>query len=101
MSKSDKSAKACINLLDDSDVIRMKIRKAKTDALGKITYDPLNRPELANLLKIYAALEGIPAGKVTQLFEDDNMFSFKEKLSNKIIDRVCPIGDKTKDLCLN
>ena len=40
-----------------------------------------------NLLSIYAAFEGIDVQKVDQLFEGDNMFSFKEKLSNKIIDR--------------
>ena len=59
MSKSDKSALACINLIDDSEMIRAKVRKAKTDSLGKITFDPENRPDLANLLSIYGALEGI------------------------------------------
>ena len=28
------------------------------------------------------------------------MFSFKEKLSDKLVDKICPIGDKTLDLCL-
>ena len=27
------------------------------------------------------------------------MFSFKEKVSNKLIDRVCPIGEKALNLC--
>lgn len=64
MSKSDKNLKSCINLVDDSEVIRLKIRKAKTDSLGTIKYDPDARPELANLLRIYAAIEGIQVGKV-------------------------------------
>jgi len=34
MSKSDKSKKACINLIDDPEMIRIKIQKAKTDSLG-------------------------------------------------------------------
>ena len=59
MSKSDTSKLACINLIDDPDMIRAKIRKAKTDSLGKITYDPIERPEVANLLRIYSALAGI------------------------------------------
>ena len=29
------------------------------------------------------------------------MFSFKEKLSNVIINKICPIGEKTLDLCDN
>ena len=27
------------------------------------------------------------------------MFSFKEKLSNKLIDKVCPIGERALELC--
>lgn len=34
MSKSDKSRKACINIIDDPEMIRLKVRKAKTDSLG-------------------------------------------------------------------
>ena len=86
--------------MDDSETIRLKIKKAKTDSLGTITYEPSERPELSNLLRIYAAIEGIPVNKVCQLFEQDNMFSFKEKLSDKLIDKICPIGDKTLDLCV-
>ena len=63
MSKSDKSVKGVINLTDDSDSIRLKIRKATTDSLGLIKYDPINRPEVANLLRIYSAIEGIDVNK--------------------------------------
>ena len=99
MSKSDTSKLACINMIDDPDMIRAKIRKAKTDSLGAITYDPAERPEVANLLRIYAALEGIDPRKAPQVFEGDNMFAFKEKLSNKLIDKVCPIGERALELC--
>lgn len=37
MSKSDPSKKACINLIDDPEMIRLKIQKAKTDSLGKVS----------------------------------------------------------------
>ena len=63
MSKSDKSQRACINLIDDPEMIRLKIKKAKTDSQGSISYEPQNRPELANLLRIFSALEGIPVEK--------------------------------------
>jgi tryptophanyl-tRNA synthetase len=64
MSKSDLSKLACINLIDDPEMIRMKVRKAKTDSLGAIGYDTENRPEVSNLLRIYAALEGVDPKKV-------------------------------------
>ena len=101
MSKSDTSKLSCINLIDDPDMIRVKVRKAKTDSEGKLTYDQERRPEVANLLRIYAALEGIPVEKTPQIFEDDNMFQFKEKLSNKLIDKLCPIGERAMELCEN
>ena len=63
MSKSDISRLACINLIDDSEIIKTKIRKAKTDSLGEITYDPKERPEVANLLRIYGAVAGIAPDK--------------------------------------
>jgi len=50
-------------------------------------------------LSIYAALEGVDVKKLDKLFENDNMFSFKEKLSNKIIDKICPIGERAQKLC--
>jgi tryptophanyl-tRNA synthetase len=59
MSKSDVSKLSCINLIDDSEMIRAKIRKAKTDSLGAITYEPNERPEVANLLRIYSSLTGM------------------------------------------
>lgn len=63
MSKSDTSKLSCINLIDDPEMIRLKIKKAKTDSLGTITYQPDERPELANLLRIYSAVEGIDVKK--------------------------------------
>ena len=63
MSKSDTSRLSCVNLIDDPEIIKTKIRKAKTDSLGAITFDPENRPEVANLLRIYGAVAGIPPHK--------------------------------------
>ena len=99
MSKSDVSKLACINLIDDSEMIRQKIKKAKTDSLGTITYEPDLRPELSNLLRIYSAIEGIDVTKSPQLFTEDNMFSFKEKLANKLVDKICPIGERAMQMC--
>jgi tryptophanyl-tRNA synthetase len=40
MSKSEESARSRINLIDDEEMIKEKIKRAKTDSLGAITYDP-------------------------------------------------------------
>src|SRR5689334_20894205 len=58
MSKTDESDASRINLTDDADAIASKIRKAKTDPapLPASATDLEGRPEAANLINIYAAL---------------------------------------------
>jgi tryptophanyl-tRNA synthetase len=58
MSKSDPSPRSKINLSDSADEIKQKITKAKTDSIMGITWDPQQRPEVANLLQIFSALSG-------------------------------------------
>jgi tryptophanyl-tRNA synthetase len=48
MSKSDPSDQSRINLSDDDDTIISKFKKAKTDSIAEITYEPEKRPEIAN-----------------------------------------------------
>ncbi|HKF70269.1 MAG TPA: tryptophan--tRNA ligase, partial [Stellaceae bacterium] len=58
MSKSDTSDYSRLNMTDDADTIRQKIRKAKTDPapMPATAAECEARPEAANLLGIYAAL---------------------------------------------
>jgi tryptophanyl-tRNA synthetase len=62
MSKSEPSDMSRINLMDDTDAIADKIKRAKTDMLPA---PPANleelaaRPEVDNLVGIYAALAGV------------------------------------------
>lgn len=58
MSKSDRNQKGVIYLTDDQGTIRQKVSKAVTDSKGGVQFKE-DRPELANLLKIYATLKNI------------------------------------------
>jgi tryptophanyl-tRNA synthetase len=55
MSKSSPDVQSRIILTDDFSQIRSKVRSAVTDSEIGITYDPINRPGVANLLTILAA----------------------------------------------
>ena len=46
-------------------------------------------------------MEGVSVKKVDELFTEDNMASFKTKLANKIIDKICPIGESAMRMCAN
>ena len=52
MSKSSVNPKSRILLSDGKDEIEMKIRKAVTDSDTHISYDPMRRPGISNLLTI-------------------------------------------------
>ena len=98
MSKSDPSDNSRINLTDDADVIAKKIRKAKTDA-GVIPghIDELkDRPEVANLVGIYAALSGQTDAGVLSEYEGQGFGVFKPALADLAVEKMTPITDLMK-----
>ena len=92
MSKSDSSDFSRINMSDDAGLIRKKIRKAKADDIEGITYDPIKRPEISNLMDIYCGITGINPEEA-QLNKMNNS-EFKETLSSALIEKICPIHEK-------
>ena len=100
MSKSDPSDLSRINLTDDADSIAKKIRKAKTDP------DPLphapqglaQRPEAANLVGIYAALNDSTAEAVLLDFGGRQFADFKRALIDLAVARLSPLAGEMKRL---
>jgi tryptophanyl-tRNA synthetase len=98
MSKSDASDYARINLTDDADMIALKIRKAKSDAIAGMGYDPEARPEAANLLSIYAALEGMTPQEAGERHADKDFSSFKHLLAELAVTNLAPITRRMREL---
>ena len=100
MSKSDESDYSRINLKDDKDLINQKIKKAKTDAapVPRSAKELKNRDEAANLMSIYANINSVSMEEVFTEFGGKNFSTFKSKLSESIIERICPIGKEIKRL---
>jgi tryptophanyl-tRNA synthetase len=100
MSKSDKSDYSRINLKDDKDLIDQKIKKAKTDTapIPSTVNELKNRYEASNLISIYASINSIDIDQVLNEFGGKNFSTFKNKLSESIIERICPIGKEVKKL---
>lgn len=78
MSKSDRSEKSRINLTDSAELIRQKILKAKTDSINEIYLDEEKRPEVSNLLRLYAAFQNIDAKEAEAHFRHKTMPEFKK-----------------------
>ena len=46
------------------------------------------------MLNIYASIKSIDPINLEGYFADDNMYSFKMKLADALIDTICPIGER-------
>ena len=98
MSKSDPSDLSRINMSDDAELIRKKIRKAKTDDIEGISYDPEQRPEISNLIDIYHCFSHSHIDEITDKFKSSKNSEFKESLANIIIKNICPIHKKAIEI---
>ena len=56
--KSDNDQKSCLYLLDDPDTIRSKLKVAITDNTSAVTFDPIERPGVSNLVCIHSRITG-------------------------------------------
>jgi tryptophanyl-tRNA synthetase len=98
MSKSDPSDFSRINMNDTADLIVQKIKKATTDAISGIYFDEENRPEVSNLLNMYASFAGVTVDEAVSRFKDAQTSKFKEELAQAIVDHLTPIQNEYNKL---
>ena len=98
MSKSDPSEQSRISLTDDADTIALKIRRAKSDSIMGISYEPETRPEASNLLTIYAALLDRPRAEVQAELAETSFADFKTRLAELAVERLAPIAAEMRRL---
>lgn len=98
MSKSDISEYSRITLADDEDAILRKIQKAKSDVFPTVTYDVETRPEISNMLNIYAVLAGISREQAVAQFEGKDASTLKKQLAEVAITQLSPITAKIREL---
>lgn len=92
MSKSDESDMARINLVDNADQISKKIMKAKTDSFSHISYDQKQRPEVSNLINIYAAFSNKTREQIVDLYANKGTADFKRDLAEVVTSALAPIS---------
>ncbi|MFO0389534.1 MAG: tryptophan--tRNA ligase [Alphaproteobacteria bacterium] len=98
MSKSDESDYSRINLTDDADTIALKFRKAKSDMIEGISWDPENRPEVANLLTMYASFKNVTREAALKECDGKNFSTFKQMLTDAAVAHLSPITGKMREL---
>ena len=98
MSKSDPNPKGYITLLDNVNEAKNKIKRAVTDSIGVIKYDPENQPGLANLLSIYSALTSSSLDSIVEKYKESNYQVFKDDLANIVGEFLEDIQKKYNDV---
>ena len=100
MSKSDPSDASRINMTDGDDDIAKKIRRARTDPepLPETPDGLADRPEAANLVGIFAALDDKTSDDVIAEYGGKGFADFKSALADLAIARLGPIGAEMQRL---
>ncbi len=97
MSKSAPTPAGYVQLLDEPDVIRRKIRRAKTDSGSEVLSSP-EKPAITNLLNIYAGLAGLPVPEIEDRYRGRGYGDFKKDLAEVVVDALSPIRERALEL---
>ena len=100
MSKSDESEYSRIDLKDSADDIVKKIKKAKSDSssIPDNLEDLEKKPEALNLINIYSDLTSSSLEQSLNELKGKEYSYLKNKLSEILIEVICPVGKKIKKL---
>lgn len=86
MSKSDPNKKSFIEVIDEPDIIVEKCKKALTDGISAVYYDPAGRPAVANLMHLYHLVTDSSFDSITKEFDGIETAKFKLRLADAIIE---------------
>lgn len=98
MSKSDPNKKSFVEVIDEPDVVVEKCKKALTDSTSAVYYDPVNRPAVANLMRLYHLTTGLSFDSITKQFAGIETAQFKLELAEAIIEHFRGARDEYKRL---
>lgn len=97
MSKSDSNSLATINLLDEEDIIREKIKKAVTDSRSSISKD-FGSPAISNLLTIYSAFKNQSLEASLSELEGKSYGEFKNLLADLLVSKLSQIQKRYQEI---
>ena len=75
-------------------MIIKKINRSVTDSGNEIVYDEKNKPGISNLFNIYKSVTGDSIKKIENKYIGKMYSSFKNDLSDILIDLLKPINDE-------
>lgn len=100
MSKSDENANASIYLMDDTDTIIRKCKRAVTDSVGMVLYND-EQSGIKNLIDIYCACTEKTAEQVVKEFDGKGYGEFKLAVGEVVAHTLKPVQDNVAILSAN
>lgn len=98
MSKSDPDPKSRIELTDDPDDIVEKCKKAMTDFTSAISYDPVARPAVSNLIILHSLCTGLDAQRICHENEHIDTAQYKLVVAEAVNEFLQPIRHQYMEL---
>ncbi len=98
MSKSNANPNSYIAMLDEPDVIRKKMSRAVTDSQREVTFDPQNKPEISNLISIYAQFADMSIAEIENKYSGIGYGPFKKDLADQLVAVLEPIQQQYKEI---
>lgn len=96
--KMSKSRGNTIMLKATADETALLIKKAKTDSERTITYDPVNRPEVANLLRLISMCTGEKPESIAEKIGEQGAGKLKSELTEVLNNYLAPHRARRKEL---
>ena len=97
MSKSDENPNGSVFLMDDTDTIIRKFKRAVTDSVAQITYSD-EQPGVKNLLDIYCACNGITSEEAVKEFDGKGYGELKLAVGESVVSVLKPLQDRYEKL---
>lgn len=98
MSKSSSVPASYIALLDTPDIIRKKISRATTDSGAEVRYDEETKPEISNLMSMYAQCSDLSLDDIQIKYEGKMYGGFKKDLAEVIVATLEPIQNRYHEI---
>ena len=84
--------------MDDKDQVYQKVKRAKTDSGSEISFDPINKPNIANLLFLFSLVTNKKIDVLENEYRRSGYKSFKDDLSESISNFLEPIQNRRSQL---
>ena len=94
MSKSSSSGNGIIELLDEPARNAKKIKSAVTDTEREIRYDEENKPGIANLLRIFSALDDRSIDQLENDYAGKGYGDLKKDLAEVVTEAISPFRQR-------